>query len=276
VGKLILGGTPLEDWLNTLEKRHLAALTFPEVSRALRALSSNYIERRAKLAGGAALAGAGKRAAFALFYGPLHFMLIQRIVGALPGAAGAADVPPVIVDLGCGTGAGGAAWATLSPGVRRVIGIDRNAWALGEAALTYKHFGLTARTERADLASASLPLPIPGGGPQGRKSRDAAAFLAAFSLNELPDAGRDALLERLVARHGSSPGDRVLIVEPLAGFVARWWRRWRDTFEAAGGRADEWRFRVELPPIVAKLDRAAGLDHRELTGRTLWLGLGPI
>jgi SAM-dependent methyltransferase len=257
----------------------LAALTFPEVSRALRALSSNYIERRAKLAGGAALAGAGKRAAFALFYGPLHFMLIQRIVGALPGAAAAADVPPVIVDLGCGTGAGGAAWATRSPGVRRVIGIDRNAWALGEAALTYKHFGLTARTERADLASASLPIPIPGGGgPLEGKTRETrtsreTAFLAAFSLNELPDAARDALLERLVARHRSSPGDRVLIVEPLAGFVARWWGRWRDTFEAAGGRADEWRFRVELPPIVAKLDRAAGLDHRELTGRTLWLGL---
>jgi hypothetical protein len=28
---------------------------------------------------------------------------------------------------------------------------------------------------------------------------------------------------------------------------------------------------VELPAIVAKLDRAAGLDHREITGRSLWL-----
>jgi SAM-dependent methyltransferase len=273
VDKLILGGTPLENWLNTLEKRHLAALTFPEVSRALRALSSNYIERRAKLAGGAALAGEGKRAAFALFYGPLHFMLIQRIVEALPGAA---DVPPLLVDLGCGTGASGAAWAAFS-GIRRVIGIDRNTWALGEAAFTYRHFGLTAKTERADLASAALPDPGDGGprirqsgrGPWTRQSP--AAFLAAFSLNELPDAGRDALLERLVARHRSNRGDRVLVVEPLAGFVARWWGRWRDAFQAAGGRADEWRFRVELPPIVAKLDRAAGLDHRELTGRTLWL-----
>ena len=63
----------------------------------------------------------------------------------------------------------------------------------------------------------------------------------------------------------------MLIVEPLAGFVARWWNRWRDTVEAAGGRADEWRFRMELPAIVAKLDRAAGLNHREITGRSLWL-----
>jgi hypothetical protein len=30
--------------------------------------------------------------------------------------------------------------------------------------------------------------------------------------------------------------------------------------------------RAELPPIVQKLDRAAGLNHRELTGRSLCLG----
>ena len=63
----------------------------------------------------------------------------------------------------------------------------------------------------------------------------------------------------------------MLIVEPVAGFVAPWWKDWRQAFEAAGGRDDEWRFRVELPAIVAKLDRAAGLNHRELKGRSLWL-----
>jgi hypothetical protein len=95
------------------------------------------------------------------------------------------------------------------------------------------------------------------------------AFLAAFALNELPDAAREELLSRLVDR--ASQGDRILIVEPLAGFVARWWNRWRDVIEKAGGRGDEWRVRSELPPIVAKLDRAAGLNHREITGRSLWL-----
>jgi hypothetical protein len=53
--------------------------------------------------------------------------------------------------------------------------------------------------------------------------------------------------------------------------VAPWWNRWRQRVEDAGGRADEWRLHADLPPIVAKLDRAAGLDHRELTGRSLWL-----
>ena len=96
------------------------------------------------------------------------------------------------------------------------------------------------------------------------------ARAARAAIEVATDPARDALLTRLVERAGQ--GDRVLIVEPLAGFVARWWNRWRDTFEAAGGRADEWRLRAELPPIVAKLDRAAGLNHREITGRSLWLG----
>jgi len=225
----------------------------------LRALSSTYVERRGRLAEGAALSGAGKRAAFALFYGPLHYLLTREIVRALPGAMSAMSpmaAAPTLVDLGCGTGAAGAAWAGAYASPPRILGIDRHPWALTEAAWTYRTLGLDARTRQADAAAAPLPKPP-------------ALVLAAFALNELPDASREALLERLIAR--AAGGNRVLIVEPLAGFVARWWGRWRDTVVAAGGRADEWRVRVELPPIVAKLDRAAGLNHRELTGRSLWI-----
>jgi SAM-dependent methyltransferase len=226
------------------------------VSRALRALSSTYVERRQKLTEGAALSGAGKRAAFALFYGPLHYLLVREIVKALPGATAPAAT---LVDLGCGTGVSSAAWATAcatpTP-APRVIGVDRHPWALGEAAWTYRAFELDARTRQGDAATAILP-------------KEPALIVAAFAVNELADTARDRLLERLVARE--KPGDRVLVVEPVAGFVARWWGRWRDRFLAAGGRADEWRVRVELPPIVDKLDRAAGLNHRELTGRSLWL-----
>lgn len=229
------------------------------MSRALRALSSTYVERRGRLGEGAALSGAGKRAAFALFYGPLHYLLTREIVRALPGAMSAMSpmaAAPTLVDLGCGTGAAGAAWAGAYASPPRILGIDRHPWALTEAAWTYRTLGLDARTRQADAAAAPLPKPP-------------ALVLAAFAMNELPDASREALLERLIVRAGG--GDRVLIVEPLAGFVARWWGRWRNTVVAAGGRADEWRVRVELPPIVAKLDRAAGLNHRELTGRSLWI-----
>ena len=43
-------------WIEALEARHLADLRVPEVTRALRALSSAYVERRHKVAHGATLA----------------------------------------------------------------------------------------------------------------------------------------------------------------------------------------------------------------------------
>jgi hypothetical protein len=251
-----------ETWLRALETQHLSELTFPEISRALRALSSAYVERRARLQEGAALAGAGKRAAFALFYGPLHFLLVRHIVGAL--GAGAitnatrSKPAPTLVDLGCGTGAAGAAWASAFDNGPQIIGIDRHPWAVDQAAQTYRHFGLKSRTQRGDISTAAWPKPP-------------AAFVTAFTLNEMVDAERDAAVERLLERAGG--GDQVLIVEPIAGAVAPWWDRWRRAFEKRGGRADEWRFNVDLPTIVAKLDRAAGLNHRELTGRSLSVGL---
>lgn len=58
---------PFAAWMAALETRQLAELTFREVSRSLRALSSTYVERRGRLGEGAALGGAGKRAAFALW-----------------------------------------------------------------------------------------------------------------------------------------------------------------------------------------------------------------
>jgi hypothetical protein len=241
-------------WIAALEARHFAELTFPEVSRALRALSSTYVERRGGLCEGAALTGAGKRAAFALFYGPLHYLLVREIVLALPRAGGRAAM---IVDLGCGTGSSGAAWAAASDAPPPIVGVDRHPWALGEAAWTYRQFGLTARTRQGDVVRGDLP-------------KSPVSLLAAFTLNELAEEPREAVLQRLLVR--AAGGDRLLIVEPLARGIAPWWNRWRDQVVAAGGRGDEWRFRVDLPAIVSKLDRAAGLNHRELTGRSLWLG----
>jgi hypothetical protein len=97
---------------------------------------------------------------------------------------------------------------------------------------------------------------------------DRAIVIAAFAANELADSARARLLDRLIER--ARRGDAVLVVEPLARFVAPWWRQWGTAFAAEGGKSDEWRFRVELPEIVRTLDRAAGLDHRELTARSIW------
>lgn len=241
-----------------LEARHLADLTFSEVSRALRALSSTYVERRGRIAAGAALSGAGKRAAFALFYGPLHFLLIQEIVRSLNATHGVTR----IADVGCGTGASGASWARVCASASAdaagpaVHGLDLHPWVLQEAAWTYRQFGLRGRTSRINLAAQTLP-------------RERSAWLAAFALNELAPSEREGLIAQLFERRKA--GDSVLIVEPLAGFVAPWWAGCARQVEESGGRADEWRFRIELPAIVSKLDRAAGLDHRTVTGRSLWL-----
>lgn len=238
--------------MSALERRHLARLTFPEVRRALQALSSLYVERRRRLGSGAALEGAGKRAAFALFYGPLHFLLARAVVEAL-GAHRPA--PRRILDLGCGTGAAGAAWAVAAGGAPSVEAIDRSPWAVEETRFTFASLRVAGAARRGRLEEVTLP---------GR----GAGIVAAFTVNELDDAGREALLGRL--RQASGAGAAVLVLEPIARRGLPWWESWARAFTAAGGRADEWRFPARLPDLMARLDRAAGLDHRELTARSLW------
>ena len=114
-----------EHWIAELEQRHLADLRVPEVTRALRALSSAYVERRHTVARGGPLDSAGKRAAFALFYAPLHFLAARHVVESLC----AHEPPPsAILDIGCGTGAAGAAWALSAGSTSSVMGIDRHPW----------------------------------------------------------------------------------------------------------------------------------------------------
>ena len=243
---------PFPAWFAALEERQRKVLTFPEIRRALQALSSIYVERRGKLSSGAVFDGAGKRAAFALFYGPLHFLLVREIVRALGAAS---PRPSTILDLGCGTGASGAAWALEAGGRTELHGIDRSGWALGEARWTAARLGLKARFSSGDLVGAPLPA--------------AGAVLLAFAVNELEREYRNELLGRMLAT--AREGSRVLVIEPLARGVAPWWDEWARHVEAVGGRADEWRFPRALPPTLSLLDKAAGLDHRTLTGRSLYI-----
>jgi SAM-dependent methyltransferase len=240
-------------WFQALETRHLSRLTFGEVRRGLQALSSLYVERRGRLGAGEALDGSGKRAAFALFYGPLHFLLVRDIVRALEAGATA---PHVIVDLGCGTGAAGAAWAIEGGGGCRVAGIDRSGWAIEEARWNYRVLGLRGTAVRGDVMGALLP---------GRGG----AILASFTLNEIEKEARAALRDRLLC--AGRLGAAVLVVEPIARRPIPWWEEWSTAFRDAGGRDDEWRFAPDLPERLRLFDRAARLDHALLTGRSLFL-----
>jgi SAM-dependent methyltransferase len=240
------------DWMVALEERHLSDLRFQEVTRALRALSARYVSRR----GGdvqRSLDTRGKRAAFALYYAPLHFLATDLVVRALGAQTPA---PRSIIDIGCGTGAAGAAWALAAGGSPQITGIDRHPWAVDEAQWTYRTLGVSARARQGD--ATRLPA-----------FRAGSAFVAAYVMNELPEAERLALETALIDAAGR--GARVLIIEPISRRISPWWDAAASRLASAGGRADEWRFSVELPPLLRLLDKAAGLDHRELTARSIYV-----
>jgi SAM-dependent methyltransferase len=248
----------LKEFLQQLEERHFADLRFSEVSRALRALSSTYVERReSALAEHKALDGAGKRAAFALYYGPIHFLLIEHIVREL----GVAFAPGTVVDLGCGTGVAGAAVALSATPPLRVFGVDTHPWTLDEARFTYRSFGLSADVRRSHAATTRFPA-------------DTSVVVAAFVVNELNEKDRAVLLDQLLStsRH-PAPGTRhhVLIVEPISLRISPWWDQWADEFTRMGGRADTWKARIDPPLVVKKLAKASGLRPEMLTARSLFL-----
>lgn len=248
--------TNLDAWLTAAERRYSADLRVQEITRALRALSAAYVERRER--GGrqrvhGALDTVGKRAAFALYYAPLHFIAVTEAVRALQATSPA---PESIVDLGCGTGAGGAAWAIATGSTATITGIDRHPWAVVEARWTLAQLGLKGHVKQGDIDRL-------------RASRPNEFAIAAYTLNELSDEARKRVEEQLCER--ARRGGRALILEPLARGVVPWWPETAERMTAIGARADEWKLAIDVPPIVRLLGTAAGLNYRELRFRTILL-----
>ena len=242
----------LDQWFEALQQRHLAELEWPEVTRALRALSSAYVQRRSKLPAGAALSGRGKRAAFALFYGPLHFATVAGVLDRLALEGADLCAQRAVADLGSGTGAAGAAWALRCSPPLRVFGYEIHPWAAAEAGWTYRFFGLDGVAKRADLATARI-------------EKDAAR-VAAYTLNEVSSDVRRRILADALS--SASP---LLIIEPIARAVTPWWNEAASAVIARGGRADDWKLPLDMPDRWRLLDRAAGFRRDYLTARTLWI-----
>lgn len=243
----------VDAWYDALQKRHLKSLTFQEVRRAVQALSKIYVQNRHRLSEGAVLSGAGKRAAFALFYGPIHLLFLRQLIEAL-------HIEPNsirnVLDFGCGTGIGGAAWALATDSSPRINGVDLNSWATSEAQWTYRFFGLNCKTTKGDATHAL-----------GKKSWD--VMIAAYAINELPEEVRNQALSQVLKR--ADEGKGILIIEPIAKKQIPYWKRWSQEFEKRGGRSDEWGFELPMPEQLALLDKASGLNHRRMKGRSLWL-----
>ncbi len=248
----------IDAWIEATRRRLAGDLRFRELRRGVQAVSYHYVEaREAPRLGARVLGGRARRAAFSCYFAPLHFLACHhlaapRLLGAL--RAGELSPPARIVDAGCGTGASGAGLASALPAPRpRILGLDRSGFALGEARHTWAAFGLRGTAIRGEIPR-SLPRPRAGD-----------LWLLAYVTNELGDTEREALVGRLRALQRA--GGAALVVEPLARPVAPWWG---DLDRALpGSRSGVERARIPLPDLVARLDRAAGLDHATLGARVL-------
>ena len=238
----------LNSWYLKLEARHLRDRSFSEVRRSLQALSIAYVQRGGRER--RATQGAGKRAAFALFYGTLHLVITRHVVAELGANR---RRPRRIVDLGCGTGVVSAAWSLAFASPPPVTGVDLSPWAIDETRWVWRELGLKGSPKRGNVVGASL--------------QDGDAVVLGWTVNEIDDDARKTLLENLL----SGSRGPILILEPISRRLVPWWREWQARFEERGGRSDEWKFRTELPERLRLLDRAAGLDHQQLTARTLYL-----
>lgn len=246
-------------WMHALYDRHVRPMGQPAFLKAVRALSVRYVERRRQLHHRSPIDSAGKRAAFAGFFAPLHFVTTAAIVADLEFG----QLPiETIVDLGCGTGAAGGAWAMALPTAPALLGVDVNSWSVDETNWTWRALGLRGRARRGDLVKTCVRLREPG--------RRSTAIVLGWVVNELDPAVRDVLLPQLVEL--GRGGTAILVIEPAARSVtAPWWDRWAGAFAEAQGLAREWHFTVPLPERLAQLDRAAGFRREELSARSLSL-----
>jgi predicted RNA methylase len=248
-----------------------APLTFSEIRKGVQALSQRYVERRDP---GDALASRAKRAAFAAYFAPLHLATAYGVVRALPERAFAGATR--IVDLGAGSGAAGAGVALalarraplphshalgseesapLRASPAPILALDRSGFALAEARRTHAAFGLRGETQRAQL-----PFGIP------KLARGDVAVLGWF-LNECDANARERVLGAL--ERGLDAGAQWLALEPLAGRAVPWWDEVAARFAARGCASGSVRWTMQRPEFVARMDKAAHLDHRELGARVL-------
>lgn len=244
----------VDAWMVAEEARHCPPLSRADVRKGIQALSKLYVARRV---GGRisqrAADGAAKRAAFAVFYAPLHFLTAWAAADRVlsPGALSGRTV----LDLGCGTGAAGAAIA-LHGQARQVVGIDCTGWSLTAAQRTWTQLAVAGKGKRGSLPGAL-------GWPKAGE-----VLVFGWSLNELSDEHRADTLRRVESALRKGCG--LVILEPLSRRISPWWSDVSHRLGRLGASQADVKVTVELPPLLRDLDRAAGLDHRLIGARVMW------
>jgi len=273
----------VDAWIAALLDRHVAPLRRPEFLKAVRALSARYVQRHGDLQERSPLDSAGKRAAFAAFYAPLHFFTVREVVRALASSPSTAEdlaaslsgqapsnAGPIetLIDLGCGTGVSSAAWALELQHQPRLRGFDVHPWAVAEATWNWRALRLHGHATQADLVRATERLLTQS---SRRMPLDRTAVIYGWSLNELTAAERDRLKPFILSL--ARQGARVLIIEPIARALVPWWDTWAEIITSAGGRADTWKFATRLPSALEELDEAAGFQREGLAARSCALNM---
>lgn len=239
-------------WLSNRTAAAEAELSFRQIRQGVQAVQKDYLSRmRGQALPNKPLEGRAKRAAFATFYAAIHFRTVQSWVEEHP-------LQPRnglnrIIDLGCGTGAVGSAVALSIEPHPSVLGLDRSPWAVAEARETYRSFGLQGSAQRATL---------PGGLPRGSRGE---LMVAGWSINELDDAARDRL--KTAIENGLERGAGLLIFEPISERISPWWSSWQSSLSRWGTEEHRFKCHWERPEWVARMDKAARMDHRILSAR---------
>jgi len=243
----------VDAWLAGVVER-AAPLTFREIRRGVQALSERYVARRDPAE---ALGSPAKRAAFASYFAALHLATAYGAARAL--GEGALGGVARVVDLGAGSGAAGAGVALALRGAPEILALDRSGFALAEARRMAAAFGLRCETQRT-----LLPARVP-------KLAAGDLAVAGWFVSECDDAARQRVLAAL--ERGVAAGARVLVLEPLAGRIVPWWDDVAARLAAHRIASGSLRWRMQRPDWIARMDKAAGLDHRELGAR---IAVGPL
>ncbi len=245
-------------WTIAAHDRWARDLTFQELRKSVSAVSDWYVHKRStENLGDRATDGRGKRAAFVVYFGSLHLLLVQ---------AWLAERPPVrasaVVDLGCGPGVVGAAVARWC-GASRVWSSDRLGAHLEVAAWTGRALGVKLQTRKAALPSAVPSI------------REPTLLTLGWVLNELDDETRAHTIVQL--RRAMADGAGVLVFAPLSTRATPWWSNVVAQLTEATPDAEEGIFRCRpvRPPLIVDLDRATRLDHREMGARYLFVAPRP-